>query len=1579
MKNTRINNLIQIIIGITVILLVFSSSVVVVANNPTIPLESENDFTNEEIKRMQDDLVTEQSLAAENELTEESLEYFSDYWSPGWWNRTLPSEMKPKLFDIPEEEILGNWVSSPGYSYSEESDGEFNVTNIQTPQKSITIRTSESEDTKTYSKTTITGQPEVNLITPDVSEVNDIVVPIVPRPAGAGAALPIEYNTIEKIVEFGIDVTLADLDRTYTKQFLIVKFNAWAKVKIHFRLIFPVKMILEFPSQIYEGEDYEFRCRLLPLDLPKEEFLIDIDINIGANVQLWGLWPYQKQVTRWRIRNWRIESYKKWVTRLRWAWATAFGGSIVKRIYESSSYETPLSGDFISVNFPEIELLSLVGGTVANFMSNFVSLGLGLGRLDLYGNMVTGMMALFPSLWNSRLVEWTESNQTNKIEFSISPSAILKQKSLDFSVTGLFYHFEKIVAHPYLFLRFKNYKTSLLGIPITIPCKDLFGEHQWNLPVITISTPFLIIPELGSITTSSSVTNDPTANYQFTIDVTEDTGGYGAFTGTSSQVYNIDISNPNLGAEQQDTILLEVSGLPLGYTAYFNEEPGKYTIRGDSLPPNPYFPSSSEATARLTVIRPRNIAVPSGEWSFDITATSLELKNMGDSTPSITKSASLFVPEIIDYDLKIEDGLYHVLTPGMNSITLFGQNLGNLNDTISVNATLAIEDKTLSWESDFPLDAYGSGSGETFTTSFDIDFSLNGIYPQPGLYLLNIDTYSNRLPYISQSMTVVLNFTSVYDVEASITPKEGTIFANWESNFTILLNNTGNAFDNFTIESSGWDEYLSFPTEVTNLAPLTTQELIVTLNISDPYIVNPDVYTFRITVSSDNGESAFAVIEADVTILAPDDTPPAITSLDVYSQLIDPELIYPQSPLTLGPSWEAFDEYPGTYWIYINNSLYTSGAWVNGTPIQAPVTGSNPLVTGTHNVTILFSDISGNIASDEKWIIIKPTDSLPPIINPIQAFVTFPFNYLTSQTISWSIEEEFLLHGTLSRNGTFLPFDDHISIESIGENKSKLLLTYTIDPMTLLQGKWYYTLDLQDMSNNFASSTIVVQISTPDTLDPVITHFPNSTGLLGRGEFLSVNATDQFPDRYEFTVNSYVTEITTWQSGVPISYEIDSIDLSVGANNLEIVFYDLAGNSISHPWTFTLQDIDPPTLLDFPSDFIIFEHNFTILDLPFWAIEDPDQQPGTYEIYKTWSSTELVVSGTWVPGNASIMVPAIDLPPGVYTYEAYFYDASGNLLTSDVVVTVLDVISPVILLPPNIQFEPLFSPDWFELITLEKYPELFTLYRNGTIVNEGELLFDFPIVFERFVDLSNGVYNYTLVIEDESGNIGEGSLLVKISDYTPPLIKRPPDITYSEGSTQNTLIWEIREANPYNYSIYRNDALILSGAMTTNYITISIDGLGLGAYKYTLIVFDTNYLSHSCVSYVNVIDVTPPMILHIGDLVFEEGDEFAEIIWQVQDMNPNTYLIKANDTDIGSIESWDGGEINLYVTGWSVGTYIVELIVTDTSGLTAISTLKVVIVPEGGYQPTPGFTLISILGALLIILRRRKSIKTKRK
>lgn len=78
-----------------------------------------------------------------------------------------------------------------------------------------------------------------------------------------------------------------------------------------------------------------------------------------------------------------------------------------------------------------------------------------------------------------------------------------------------------------------------------------------------------------------------------------------------------------------------------------------------------------------------------------------------------------------------------------------------------------------------------------------------------------------------------------------------------------------------------------------------------------------------------------------------------------------------------------------------------------------------------------------------------------------------------------------------------------------------------------------------------------------------------------------------------------------------------------------------------------------------------------------------------------------------------------------------------------------------------------------------------------------------------------------------------------INDTTHPTIDHLANVTYAEGTTGHNLTWQVFDENPLNYTIFRNDVLVVSNAWNSSEITLKIDGLEVGVYNFTLIVLDS--------------------------------------------------------------------------------------------------------------------------------------------
>jgi len=79
-------------------------------------------------------------------------------------------------------------------------------------------------------------------------------------------------------------------------------------------------------------------------------------------------------------------------------------------------------------------------------------------------------------------------------------------------------------------------------------------------------------------------------------------------------------------------------------------------------------------------------------------------------------------------------------------------------------------------------------------------------------------------------------------------------------------------------------------------------------------------------------------------------------------------------------------------------------------------------------------------------------------------------------------------------------------------------------------------------------------------------------------------------------------------------------------------------------------------------------------------------------------------------------------------------------------------------------------------------------------------------------------------------------------DQILPTINSPVDIEYDHLSTGHSIIWTPYDASPFTYIIYLDADIVRSGAwnLTSETISISVDGLAVGLYNFTIVVSDTS-------------------------------------------------------------------------------------------------------------------------------------------
>lgn len=113
--------------------------------------------------------------------------------------------------------------------------------------------------------------------------------------------------------------------------------------------------------------------------------------------------------------------------------------------------------------------------------------------------------------------------------------------------------------------------------------------------------------------------------------------------------------------------------------------------------------------------------------------------------------------------------------------------------------------------------------------------------------------------------------------------------------------------------------------------------------------------------------------------------------------------------------------------------------------------------------------------------------------------------------------------------------------------------------------------------------------------------------------------------------------------------------------------------------------------------------------------------------------------------------------------------------------------------------------------------------------------------------LANGDHylaNVTIVAHDSTTQT-QTHYMSLFTDYRAPTVHSPGDmkfINFTVGAVDKEALWQIHDVEyPIHYEVYRNDTLVTSGSIElgdNRWVHISLDGLEIGVWNYTIVVTD---------------------------------------------------------------------------------------------------------------------------------------------
>ena len=197
-----------------------------------------------------------------------------------------------------------------------------------------------------------------------------------------------------------------------------------------------------------------------------------------------------------------------------------------------------------------------------------------------------------------------------------------------------------------------------------------------------------------------------------------------------------------------------------------------------------------------------------------------------------------------------------------------------------------------------------------------------------------------------------------------------------------------------------------------------------------------------------------------------------------------------------------------------------------------------------------------------------------------------------------------------------------------------------------------------------------------------------------------------------------------------------------------------------HPAGGSELDSSPPTITN-SDPLIVFEGSETIYLL--WEIFD--ESNGNYTVYK--NGTELF-DGAWTATTATLNISTSfdTYPPGVYNLTIVAEDFYGNVAAGAVLVTIIDLTSPAVSTPNDASYIVGTTGNRIEWTLRDMHLDHYVIQMNGTTVGSGDWISASTLVLVSYsVDgLTAGVYNFSIIVYDESGNVGYDEVMIYITD-----------------------------------------------------------------------------------------------------------------------------------------------------------------------------------------------------------------------
>ncbi|UII19713.1 PKD domain-containing protein [Fulvivirga ligni] len=717
---------------------------------------------------------------------------------------------------------------------------------------------------------------------------------------------------------------------------------------------------------------------------------------------------------------------------------------------------------------------------------------------------------------------------------------------------------------------------------------------------------------------------------------------------------------------------------------------------------------------------------------------------------------------------------------------------------------------------------------------------------------------------------------------------------------------------NGSIASYSWEQY-SGPSE-----SVISNASSPTANVSG---LVEGIYTFRLTVTDDEGESDYDDVQ--VTVISVNANPTANAGINVTITL-------PTSTATLSGSGSDSD---GSIVSYSWHRI-TGPTTFNITNDDTPTPTLTNLVEGTYNFRLTVTDDDNATGIDDVLIIVLPAPvNNPPVANAgPDKWITLPTN---STSFSGSATDSDGSITTYQWQKTAGPASFTLS----GENTSTLTVS------NLTEGTYTFRLTVTD--NDGDQGTDLVSVTVNPT---IVNQAPEVSA--GPDRNISLPQTSLALNGTATDADGSITIIAWTQSSGPTSSTINNGNtltptvsgLVAGTYQLQIEATDNDGASSSDIMRI---NVSPENLA--PN---VFAGNDVELTLPTnsTSITGVATDDDGSIIFTNWTQTSGPAATMDITGN---LLSLSNLTEGFYTFEFSASDDDGAESSDRVNVRVNSVNAlPVVDVGPNRQVQ--LPTNTINITGSAHDPEDGALTYNWTKHSGPTVTMEnINTATLTLKDLVQGIYLIRLTVTDPNGGSAYDELTVTVlpeEENHAPVANAGPDknITLPQNFVNLTGSGSDSDGSivSYRWTKKSGPALTISNPNTP---TLALTGLLEGTYIFTLEVTDDD--GDKGTDDVRVI--VNPEIVNEAPTANAGADKNVLL-----PKNSITLIGSGFDPD-GSISSYQWSQVSgpnnvsftganlasVNISGLIEGVYVIKLTVTDNEGATDEDRVRITVLP----------------------------------